>query len=252
MKPRVYLCMPRRGGSAHYGAVAAMYGGCTDGQLEVLPFSYTGSILTHVFNRHWIEAINHQRSHGLTHFAMIHSDVEPERFWLDKLHNELVLTDSGLLSGVVSFKTYDGLTSTATVDPDGTTQAPRRLTLHEIHTILPPTFTEADTSAARLGSVLLVNTGLWICAIQDWCRGVHFRQEDYITEIEGRLAANVRPEDWCFSLDIRKLGVKISATRKVYARHWGETAWGNEDRGSLSIDETWKALSDKGMYREAV
>ena len=49
---------------------------------------------------------------------MLHDDVVPEAFWLDKLIAELELHSADVMSAVVPVKSGNGLTSTAVGDAD--------------------------------------------------------------------------------------------------------------------------------------
>ena len=57
---------------------------------RVVKYHPGGSLLAANFNDIWSAALNHVHEGGqLDYFAMLHDDVAPEDFWLDKLVEEL-------------------------------------------------------------------------------------------------------------------------------------------------------------------
>src|SRR5438034_6910050 len=79
----------------------------------------TNSLLAGNCNVHWCEALNLREQNELKWFAMLHSDVIPEAFWLDKLIAEAEKHQADMMSAVVPIKTDQGLTSTAICRPGG-------------------------------------------------------------------------------------------------------------------------------------
>lgn len=189
-----------------------------------------GSLLAANFNGLWCGALNRSQGSGrVDYFAMLHDDIGPEDFWLDKLIDEMESRDLDMLGVAVPIKDRKGLTSLA-IDGEGTWRAKCRLTMHEVLG-LPETFTSED-----VGGSLLLNTGCWVCRFDPaWARKVHFTINDRIVvdAKTGQYMAEVEPEDWYFSRLCHELGLKIGATRKVQVTHRGEfdfdnvTAWGN-------------------------
>jgi hypothetical protein len=189
--------------------------------------------LAHGFNLLWCEALNGRKRGEYTHFAMQHSDVEPEAGWLDVLLAELDRTGLDVLGVPVPLKDTRGLTSTAVGRDDGFDWMPkRRLTLTEVHA-LPETFTSAD-----LDGPLLLNTGLWVCRLGDWSERVCFTINDRIaTDPDGVFTALVEPEDWHFSRQLHRLGVTVGCTRMVRLAHVGMHPWPNTHGwGRLATD----------------
>jgi hypothetical protein len=197
--------------------------GCTKGGVEVRRRMQTRSaLLAHNHNLLWCEALNGRRG-GVTHFAMQHSDVEPEAGWLDTLLAELDRTGLDVVGVPVPLKDERGLTSTAVARDDGDPwRVARRLTLTEVHA-LPETFTSDD-----VGGPLLLNTGLWACRLDDWAEEVWFEINDRIAaDPDGVFAAVVEPEDWHFSRQLHRLGVRAGCTRKVRLAHRGPVPFTN-------------------------
>ena len=92
-------------------------------------------------NRLWCQALNTREANGLQWFAMLHSDIAPEPWWLDKLISEAERCDADLISAVVPLKDGRGLTSTAILMPGGPLGAFYRLTLSQVlHPEFPVTF----------------------------------------------------------------------------------------------------------------
>lgn len=204
------------------------------------------SLLSMCFNTLWCGALNH-RADGATHFAMLHSDIEPVAWWLDMLMDELIATDADLLSVVVPIKSEQGLTSTAIDSGAGDNFANEfRLTMQEVFR-LPETFSAADCGYPD--RALLVNSGCWVCRLdRPWVEQVHFTINDRIRKgADGLWRPEVESEDWCFSRQLHRLGCKVLATRKVPVKHlggkafvnfqpWGEWGYDHVGRGRLVVN----------------
>lgn len=202
--------------------------------LRILPLN--SSLLAANMNCLWCWALNNARKGGVDYFAMLHSDVEPEEFWLDKLIDELEAKRLDVLSVVVPIKDTVGVTSTALGKLDGDTwQVHARLTMKEVHR-LPETFTSAD-----VGYPLLLNTGCWVCRFDEaWARQVHFTINDRICfDAKKEIYFNqVEPEDWFISRLWNDIGLKTGATRKVRVGHRGAMVFGNDQPwGENSFDK---------------
>jgi len=102
---------------------------CRD-QRTMLNAYYNGSLLASNFNQLWCLALNHvHEGRPLEYFAMLHDDVGPEDFWLDKLIAELEDKQLDVLSVVVPIKDSRGMTSMALQDPEDNWLPAARLTL---------------------------------------------------------------------------------------------------------------------------
>ena len=180
------------------------------------------SLLAHNFNALWCTALNSDPRPD--YFAMQHADIEPQEHWLDTLIEELDAHDLDVLSVVIPFKSPDGLTSTAIGDGPCEPRMPaRRLVMREVQQ-LPETFTSED-----VGGPLLINTGLWVCRFGDWAQDVCFTINDWVEpDSTGFYRCYVEPEDWNFSRQLHRLGVRVGATRKIAAKHWGEVGFDNQ------------------------
>lgn len=180
-----------------------------------------GSLLACNFNRLWCHALNRvHRGDRVDYFAMLHDDIGPETFWLDKLIDELEAKQLDVLGVVVPIKDTHGRTSIA-IHHEGDNWCPEcRLTMRDIFE-LPETFTSDDLG----GQKLLLNTGCWVAKWnQEWCRQVHFEINDRIVfDVPGNIyRPEVESEDWFFSRMLNDLGLRIGATRKIAVSHAGE------------------------------
>ncbi len=241
-----------------------------------------GSLLANAFNYHWANALNLQLSGTkVTHFLMLHDDVVPEDWWVDKLLDDIYATKADLVSVVIPIKDPRGLSSTAINDPNDKWDVLRRLTMSEVYK-LPAVFSgkdcgkyEGDRKIIYIppdyqsnNYQLLLNTGCWIADFtKAWRYKVHFEindciqfltnrnehltQEEAIDESTGEVrdglvgawTTRVRPEDWNFSRQLNKLGCDIRATRNVSIKHIGEMPYPNDGAwGEFTYD---KNLSQK-------
>jgi hypothetical protein len=173
----------------------------------------TSSLLTLNFNGLWCEALN-RRAAGLTHFLLLHADVEPlDQDWLELLLEEMHSARADVLSAVVPIKNVGGETSTAR---DTDAWHPRRYTLQEVGQ-QPMTWTARD---------LLVNTGcLLVDMRRPWVERICFTINDRIVRTPAGWEALAEPEDWHFARQCRRLNVPVWATRRLRIRHWGAGWW---------------------------
>jgi precorrin-6B methylase 2 len=197
----------------------------TAGNLDLKIQYAQGSLLALNFNLLWAWALNVSREQRVDYFAMLHSDVEPEPHWLDKLVAELETRNLDVLSVVVPIKDPRGVTSTALAYPSGDPwRVYTRLTVQEIHR-LPETFTGDDLDAQ-----LLVNTGCWVCRFDEgWAKKVYFTVNDRIiwSTAEEAYVPEVEPEDWFFSRLCHELGLRVGVTRKIGLGHVGPLSFSN-------------------------
>jgi hypothetical protein len=200
----------------------------------------SGSLLAANFNGLWCSALNLALDGTpVKYFAMLHDDVAPQDFWLDDLIAELEANHLDVLSVVVPIKDTKGLTSTA-IDGEDNWRPKCRLTMSEVMS-LPETFTGED-----VGGDLLVNTGCWVCRFDlNWATKVCFTINDRIMFMPetGRCEAQVEPEDWNFSRQCNRRGLRIGATRKVAVSHRGE--------GDFSNQRVWGQKFDAAAVTES-
>ena len=183
-------------------------------------------------NHLWCYALEQKAAGQFTHFLMLHSDVEPEPHFVEKMLTIMDATKADVLSVVIPIKDNYGFTSTALDEQVGDYDPEfrvRRLTLHEIFNNYQPTFTDDK---------LLINTGLMLVDLRkDWVEdtdNVYFTLRDKIIKYRGRRMAHMMPEDWGFSRMARAKGASLWATREIKVNHYGLAAftnvfpWGSE------------------------
>jgi hypothetical protein len=211
------------------------------GELTVNGLQQGSSLLAQNFNVLWSWALNEARKGRCDYFAMIHSDIEPEHWWLDKAVGELEAKGLDVLGVVAPIKDQRGRTSTALDNKAGDTwRVHCRLTMKEVYR-LPETFTGDD-----LGYPLLINTGLWVCRFrEEWARKVHFTVNDRICfdPAKGVYFPQVEPEDWFVSRLFHELGLKVGCTRKVALGHRGEAVYGNTHPWGEEFDREYVTAS---------
>lgn len=182
------------------------------------------------FNKLWIDALDLWEQGKISHFLMVHSDIVPESYFVDKMMAILERSGADVLSAIVPIKNNAGLTSTAMEEAWGDEDPRwrvRRVTMHEAHA-LPKTWTH---------DLVLLNTGLMLVKMGDWCKEIHFHFDDAIIQYRGRRHPVCFPEDWNFSRDAKKLGAKLYATREVCVTHMGDTGYVNyQPWGTLKMD----------------
>lgn len=231
-KVNVAVVLPHRDGWGNIGAAFGVSAWCSE-KLNRQVYNRGTSVLTKTFNELLCDATNDREAEGFTHFAMLHNDVIPERFWLDKLYDELTAHSLDMIAAVVPIKDRYGLTSTGIDDPENPWSV-RRLTMTEVFQ-LPETFTAADLPGRQNDQALLLNSGCWLMRFDEpWVTGLFFRQQDRIAWHlpSKKYVAQSISEDWDFSRQLVSRGCRIGATRKVGIQHdrpefhnhspWGE------------------------------
>ena len=201
---------------------------------RVGPRAIPCSMLPLSFNMLWCEALN-ARAEGVTHFCMVHSDVCPmDDDWLQTLLEEQKRVGADILSTVIALKDTRGQSSTGVMNVD--TREMRKLTIEECHSMQVKTF---DASAAGFpGQCLLMNTGCWVCDFtKPWVEKMCFRFHDHVFKNDlGEWKAACVGEDWLFSIDAWRMGLKTFATTKLNIEHQGvfqypnSVAWGTREK----------------------
>lgn len=183
------------------------------------------SVLTRNFNSLWRDALNKRKELGITHFAMQHSDIWPEPYWMDILLDEMDTHGADIMAAIPAIKTEDQLTSTGWYNT--TDQEVRRITLGELHAMPRETFNQE--TEGKVDELLVFNTGLWICDFtKPWVEQVHFKfRDDIVKQPDGTFLDVGLSEDWDFSLQAHKLGLKAFATWKIEIVHFGRKGYSN-------------------------
>lgn len=234
-RPRVVVGMPTYG-EVEFAAARAMFLLPLAPGDEPIVTAFTGgdsSFLPGSFNNCLVQALNLRdlpdgdpmRS---THFAMIHSDIEPiEPGWLGQLWRVMRETGAMTVSAVSPIKGMDDKVSTA-VQPSGDPWAPvRHLTIGDRLT-LPDTFGPADVCGP--GETLLINTGLWLTDLRHpfWDEFQGFDTRCRIARsADGARRVQWRTEDWEWSRAMAAAGCDYRATWTVGLHHRGTGFWSN-------------------------
>lgn len=230
-QPVVFCGLPSYNGENPVAQTLDLFRQQQNCRMLIRPFKF--SLLTYAFNSLWAEAINGRRTHGVTHFLLMHSDIVPAegQNWLDLMIREMDAVGADVLSVVAPLKTTQGLTTTGILA--GEPYHPwlvKRLSMKEIFG-MPETFTHEK---------LVVNTGMMLVDIRkDWVTRICFHVKDDMQMMpDGRLEPLVFPEDWNFSVEARALGARIFATRKVKMTHMGIFGFPNDAPwGDGSMDQ---------------
>ncbi len=198
----------------------------------------SSSLLCQCFNGLWTEALNSREERGLKWFAMLHSDIIPEPWWIDKLIAEAEEHNADVMSAVVPIKNGDGATSTAIENPSNQWEPLLRLMLKQVnHPSFPRTFNAAGAhcglanlpeplrAITPMNARLLGNTGCFVARLdRPWAEKVRFTINDHIYRgDDGKFNVACMSEDWNFSLDVAALGGEVYATTKVALKHRGAT-----------------------------
>lgn len=225
---KVFVGMPRYG-ELTSGAARSLYYP-SGGAVWVSKIAEAqNSLPCNAFNDLLRIALDLRDAGSVTHFAMIHADVEPEGYWVDELWAELIGQGADLVSAVVPIKDHgaDPPTSTAVGDRHDPWKVNRRVRVSERAT-LPETFGPEHVCGAD--EVLLVNTGLWITDLRHpaWDAFPGFNvKSDIHTALDGTRTARCRPEDWEMSRYLDRAGARVMATWRVGLSHRGTAAWPN-------------------------
>lgn len=259
MKPRlplkVMLGIPAYGALSMKTHMGILHHGLTDRDWIELRHSTTSS-LTHNFNILWGQALDSFAAGRITHFCMLHADIDPCAGWLDGLARVMAGTEYRVLSAISPIKDARGLTSTAL---DTSRFRPRRLTNSEIAQ-LPPTFSSVDESSGVAGpyGALLINTGCMLCDLRplsngrDWVKEVcfEFRNAMTVDSKTGKYFPLFEPEDWRFSRHLTRMGVPFAATREVPICHEGPWSFNPFAPGMMETDT--QNIPSAGITEEVI
>lgn len=223
-------------------------------QQNVLIGVNQSSLLTQNCNHLYATALNYRKQYpSLKWFAMLHSDVCPEPFFLDKLIHLAEQENADMLSVIIPIKDQSGMTSTG-IGRDSTLMM--RLTQKQMQ-FMPPVFDlekvkEVINTMCNEGAVdqgpwlysldkcnrLLANTGCMVVRLdQPWNEGISFSMVDYIIKDEsGQWTAKCFPEDWFFSKSVADQGGKVMCTTAVKLKHAGVAKFSNQEAWGEMVD----------------
>lgn len=183
----------------------------------------------------WSRALNAVKKDGITHFAMVHADIEPvlPQDWIQILLEEMERKRCSYISGAVPIKDGRGVLSCGIADPRNPWQPHRRFTVWELMQ-MPETFTAGEIGYT--GWPLNHNSGLILADLRnpkffeaddngDLRIWFEFRKRMYVEDDEVKLVGE--SEDWNISRRLWRCGVRTCITRKVHLRHFGATGYPN-------------------------
>lgn len=211
------------------------------------------------FNACWAVALNGGMSGQFTHFAMVHADVgvvedEEGLRWLDRLLEEMDSVKADFLSCPVAIKDVRGLTSCGIGDPENRWNPWKRFTVPELADF-PKTFCAADVGYAD--KFLNHNHGLCVWDLRNpkWYEPDENNSNKFIfnfTEdlelVNGVWKRKQDSEDWAYSRQLWKEGMRTFITTRVKVTHQGGMDYGNWGEGGtfLNGDEDTAANWRKG------
>jgi len=226
---RVFLALPNAGAIMPCALQSVTQVSLKRYPIAVQPLQF-GDI-EHNFNMMLCSALNARKAQGLTHFAMIHSDIGAQIGWLDVLLEEMDRVNADVMTTIVPIKDIRGLTTTGIRYPGvwGT----KRFTMREIQRF-PATFDISGTDEPD--QILAINTGLWVARIPVGGWADHFPGftcKHAIRCQNGEYQADFDSEDWLFSDWLHENKYRVFATRKVLCFHRGGNDFENQGTWGL-------------------
>jgi hypothetical protein len=225
-----------------------LWGAQTD-RIQIVPSTRGISALCWCFNWLYTRALNDKT---YDYFLLLHADIIPINppHWVGKMISEADRVGADILSIVSPLKSSEGLTSTALVSdqhPQG-----RRVTMFECVKQLPETFTDRELIEAfgwqnETHVQIRVNTGCMLLDLRrkrELFEQMHFRTHDNIIKRDGKFVATFIPEDWDFSDQAYKLGLKVAASRVVQLLHHGATDYRNGGAWGTTEHDTEERCSE--------
>lgn len=246
--PTVGIILPRYG-KVHPGSVVAAYEAVDpdappEDRVEVYCHrANTSSLLPGCFNRLLAYAYQLRDLGTITHLAMIHDDIFPERYWLTKLWRIMRAHEADVVSVCSPLKetpfTDGGIRnrfSTGVGDIfDPWRNCKRHVTKQSVKD-LPPTF--GPEHVCGTDELLLINTGLWLADLRHPCwdspmegmPGSRFAFNILScieTDADGNHHDFCIPEDFAWSRHLHHHGARYVATTEVKLQHYGDGVWTN-------------------------
>ncbi len=223
--PTIYLAMPLGSRNVDIGASEAWQSFPTyyPKEFNVLHAKAMGGI-TH--DELWLDALNRK----MPFFAMIHSDIEPETWWLDYLWTIRKETNADLVCVSIAMKDKTQLSSIG-ICKNFHSDNPviRKIKLLDIEK-LPEPFTADDLDRSGQ-SRLCFNTGLWLADMtKPWAQEAEWWGDSSRRKLDdGRLISIFTSEDYKVSLMLAKRSdVKIVGSHKLDVKHHGHHAYTNK------------------------
>lgn len=227
-KPKVVVGLPYCGHVPLPCALAAS-NTPTKGAVEIAEFQgHSISSLVHNFNCLFALALNMRDRGEATHFAMCHSDCQPEAGWIDILWEEMFKRPGCKAISAVNLikeQTENPKTSTA-FGKRGQQWGVARFVRNDDKKTMPVTF---GPELAGPDEQLLINTAVMLIDLDPavW-DGFAFEQPATILKTsDGLWEAVFEPEDWRMSRYLADRGHDYAATWAVKVAHHGLAIWPN-------------------------
>lgn len=261
---QVLITVPTHDGRIDYRLAERLYNSATNNNtLKRGIIINMSSALVYNMNMLLCMALNYRKQFpDLKWFCLVHSDIVPEKFWLDKLMAEAEANNADMISAISPHKDASGVISTAIEARSSGRYPYMRLTLHQcLHPNFPATF---DTEAALKALTetlpthlqvpelkqyaneanLLINTGCMIVRIdKPWANELYFYNVDRLfINPDGNYQALFEPEDWNFSRMVSQYG-KVMATRNIKLLHVGNHTFDNTTPRGNHVDEYVKPVT---------
>lgn len=185
----------------------------------------------------WAYALN-ERKNGVTHFAMIHTDVDPGPNWLSVHWRILNHRKAQIVSSVIAMKDMTNTSSTGYVKRSGGSVTKLKLTETDA---LPPVFSIKDVRPNDWQDyALCLNTGLWLADIRGtWAEKMQWVGKGGIeyNAKTGKHETYFFSEDWLESRHLADLlepeEILAIGVGELPVNHWGWFPIGN--RSTLGI-----------------
>ena len=246
----VFLCSITHNGLLDF-RMAKLFYSLASKERAMVKVVHQTSLLAKACNFLWCSALNTREENNLKWFVMLHADVVPEEWFVDKLIAIAEQHDADLLSAVVPIKDASGLTSTAISGFDNYNRKTRLTTSQVNHPDMPETFGAREALKLMQDKFdlhlfpddetkLLVNTGCMVARLdRPWCQHAYFTIKDRIVQgVGGRYTEEVEPEDWFFSRCVSEFGGKVMATRAVKVQHIGSISYFSNKIWGDDIDQS--------------
>jgi hypothetical protein len=229
MKPYVQLALPRRKPMRQDERLGAAIHASPQGKCGLSAFDASSSLLNYSFNICWARLHNDlAMGQPITHWAILHDDIEAPGGWVDDLMEVLVETNADFVAAHMPIKAFTGLTSMGV--HYGDLWDINRFTMRRLAD-LPATFTSDEVDGN-----LILNTGCCLLRLRDpWLSHPEdflFTDLNRMAWVDGQRKAQCVSEDWVWTDKLRKAGAKLAATRRVECGHEGSylyrnhTVWG--------------------------
>lgn len=259
----VFLTSPTHDGRIDYRTAERMYNTASRSHKVGVCIRMSSALVWNM-NELYAMALNYRKQYpALKWFALCHSDIVPEQFWLDKLIAEAEKHNADMMAAISPLKDASGVVSMA-IEVPGTERYPfMRFTLRQVlHESFPETFDinmavdaltnklPADLALPTLAphaqnAILLSNTGAMVLRIdKPWNDELFFYNVDRIfINPQGDFQAMFESEDWNFSRSVTQAGGKVMCTRNVQLQHVGLFQYDNSTVRGHNIDPHSKPVT---------